>query len=54
MCRILPLSENPNTTMKSAAETIGASTVWVQSFETRSVSRLISHTSPRLPVTRSA
>ena len=36
--------------MKSAEETIGASTVWVQSFETRRVSRLTSHTSPLLPV----
>jgi hypothetical protein len=36
--------------MNSAAETIGASTVWVQSFETRSVSRLISQTRPRVPV----
>ena len=32
--------------MKSIEETTGASTVWVQSFETRSVSRLQSQTRP--------
>jgi hypothetical protein len=36
--------------MKSAAETIGASTVCVHSFETRRVSRLISQMRPVVPV----
>src|SRR5256885_538608 len=44
-----PPSEKPNTTMKSAAEMMGASTVCVHSLDTRSVSRLTSHMSPRVP-----
>jgi hypothetical protein len=54
MLLIRPLSEKPNTTMKSPAETIGASTVWVQSFDTRRVSRFTSQTRARLPVIDSA
>src|SRR3954466_15399654 len=48
--RIRPPSERPKTTMKSVDEITGARTVWVQSFETRSVSRRASHTSPAVPV----
>ncbi len=40
-----PPSESPNTRMNSSEETTGASTVWVQSFDTRSVSRRQSQTS---------
>src|SRR5436309_13386772 len=37
--------------MNRLEETIGASTVWVQSFDTRSVSRFRSQVRPRVPVT---
>jgi hypothetical protein len=36
--------------MKSADETIGASTVWVHTLRTRSVSRRISQISPYAPL----
>src|SRR5918996_1371269 len=41
-----PPRESPNTRMNRIDEMTGASTVWVQSFETRSVSRLQSQTRP--------
>ena len=44
--RTRPLSESPNTRMNSSDETTGASTVCVQSLDTRSVSRLASHCIP--------
>src|SRR3954447_620666 len=50
--RIRPPSDRPKTTMKSVEEMTAASAVWVQSFETRSVSRRASHHSPAVPVTR--
>src|SRR5436305_6221483 len=43
--------DNPNTRMNRLDETIGASTVWVQSFDTRNVSRFTSQVRPRVPVT---
>src|SRR5947209_10985067 len=50
-CRMRPPSDNPKTTMKSVEEMTGASTVCVHSFDTRSVSRRASHTSPAVPFT---
>src|SRR3954452_22344589 len=50
-CRIRPLSDSPKTTMKSVEEMTGASTVWVHSFDTRSVSRRASQMSPAVPLT---
>ena len=47
---IRPPSDRPKTTMNRLAETIGASTVCVHSFETRSVSRFTSQTRPLVPV----
>src|SRR3954469_24572849 len=52
MWRMRPPSDRPKTTMKRVEEMTGARTVWVQSFDTRSVSRRASHTSPAVPVTR--
>jgi hypothetical protein len=43
---IRPPSDRPKTRMNRIEEITGASTVWVQSFDTRSVSRLQSQTSP--------
>jgi hypothetical protein len=43
-------SDRPKTTMNRLAETIGASTVCVHSFQTRSVSRLMSQIRPRRPL----
>src|SRR3954468_10135104 len=49
--RMRPLNDRPKTRMNSVEEMTGASTVCVQSFETRSVSRRASHHSPAAPVT---
>src|SRR5215216_1302352 len=48
ICLIRPPSESPNTTMNSALERIGASTVCVHSFRTRSHSRPERAIRPRL------
>src|SRR3954447_14694884 len=53
MCRMRPPSERPKTTMNRVDEITGASTVCVQSFETRSVSRRASQIRPAVPVTSS-
>ena len=45
-CLMRPPSDRPNTRMNSIDEITGASTVWVQSLETRSVSRLASQPEP--------
>src|SRR3954451_12717312 len=50
--RMRPLNDRPKTRMNSVEEMTGASTVCVQSFDTRSVSRRASHNSPAVPVTR--
>src|SRR4051794_38747362 len=51
-CRMRPESDSPKTTMKSVEEMTGASTVCVQSFDTRSVSRRASHINPAVPDTQ--
>src|SRR3954453_17650317 len=51
MWRMRPPSERPKTTMNRVDEITGASTVCVQSFETRSVSRRASQIRPAVPVT---
>ena len=45
-CRMRPPSERPNTTMNSIEAITGASTVCVQSLDTRRVSRRQSQKSP--------
>src|SRR3954447_7441593 len=47
--RMRPPSERPKTTMNSVEEITGASTVCVQSFDTRSVSRRASQINPAVP-----